>query len=119
MGLLEMDYAETMRILLLILSFLLPVSIQADVYRSVDEEGNITFTDKPSPDAERIKIDKIQTIEALKTNPVEAEPVEPEEPEAEGYAKLEITSPENGGSVRDNAGNILFNVALEPALNTG
>lgn len=111
-----------MRISLLILSFLLSVSIQADIYKYIDEEGNVVFTDRPYPAAERIKTDKVQTIEAPAPRPAATQPVAPEEadePEKKGYTKLEITSPKNDSSVRDNAGNILINVALAPALDAG
>ena len=59
-----MDYAETMRILLLLVTLFFLTPVSAGVYRSFDADGNIVYTDKPSPDAEEIKIDKVQTIPA-------------------------------------------------------
>ena len=113
-----MDYAETMRILLLILSFLLPVSIQADVYRSVDEEGNVIYTDKPSPDAEKIELKEVQTVKPGPTTPSKKAPSQAKKPEVEQYTNLQITSPENDTALRDNAGNVSISVNVEPALNT-
>ena len=36
----------------------------ADVYRSVDEDGNVIFIDQPTPGAEMIETRDIPTIEA-------------------------------------------------------
>jgi len=110
-----MDYAETMRILLLLvtLSFLTPVS--AGVYRSVDEAGNVVYTDKPSPDAEKIKIDKVQTIPAGDDN---FEYTPPEESEEVAYTKLEIVNPENDHVFTGNTGDVTVSVVIEPELNT-
>lgn len=111
-----MDYAETMRILLLLitLSFLTPVS--AGVYRSVDEDGNIIYTDKPSADAEKIKIDKVQTVPAGDSN---FEYTPPEDSADEGaYTKLEVVNPENDHVFTGNTGDVTVSVVIEPALNT-
>ena len=51
-----------MRILISIICLLVAISATAEVYRSVDENGNVVFTDKPSPDAELIEVDELQTI---------------------------------------------------------
>jgi len=128
-----MGYAKTMRILLLLLTYFIVLPVAAEVYRTVDENGNVIFTDKPSPGAEEIKIKKIQTIEPPAEVPAETSAESPAEvpaetsaesplpPEEEGittYTKLEITNPVNDTVVRDNAGNVTINVTLEPALNT-
>ncbi len=113
-----MGYAETMRILLLIVHLFIMASVQADVYRSVDEEGNVIYTDKPSPDAEKIDIKEVQTIESGPTTPSKQAPSQAKEPEVEQYTNLQITSPENDTALRDNAGNVSISVNVEPALNT-
>jgi len=111
------NYSETMRILLLIMGLLATPAVSADVYRSVDDSGNIVYSDKPSPDAEKIQIDEIQTIEAPDIGPFEYTP--PKNPAGTPiYTKLEITSPEEGAAIRSNSGEITISSVLEPGLNT-
>lgn len=88
----------------------------AEVYRSVDEDGNIIYTDKPSPNAEEIRIDPIQTIEAPDIEPFKYTP--PADPAGKSiYTKLEIISPENDAAIRSNEGNISISAVVQPGLN--
>ncbi len=125
-----MGYAETMRILLLLLTYFIVLPVAAEVYRTVDENGNVIFTDKPSPGAVEVEIKEIKTVEppapetpAPETPATEmpseeaGEQPSPEQSEFAGYTKLEITNPVNDTVVRDNAGNVTISVSLEPALN--
>ena len=121
---------QNMRNLLLIMVLLLIAPVYADVYKSVDEEGNPVFTDKPSAGAEKIDVKEIQTIErepvqlqsgddagpSIKVEGVEdSEETGPEE--LAGYSNLAITSPQDDETIRDNAGNVTVNVAVSPNLN--
>ena len=75
----KLAYDSSMRIPLLLL-LLLPFSLQADIYRSIDRDGNVTFTDEPNNKAELIELEELPTYEAapIPVLPVEAmpEPVE-------------------------------------------
>lgn len=113
----DMDYAGIMRILLLLICFFTILPVAAEVYRSVNENGEVIYTDKPSPGAEQIEVDEVQTIDAPAEQDFEYTPPQKEQPQA--YTKLEITSPENDTSIRDNAGNVTVSIALEPALKAG
>ncbi len=110
-----MDYAETMRILLLLVTLFFLTPVSAGVYRSVDEDGNIVYTDKPSPDAEKIKIDKVQTIPAGDSN---FEYTPPEKSAEAAYTKLEIVNPESDHVFTGNTGDVTVSVDIQPALNT-
>ncbi len=111
-----MDYAEIMRILLLLATLFFLTSVSAGVYRSTDADGNIIYTDKPSPDAEEIRIDKVQTIPA---GPDDFEYTTPDNSADEGdYTKLEIVSPENNHVFTGNTGDVTVSVVIEPELNT-
>ena len=113
-----MDYARPMRIFLLILVLLLSVSARADVYRSVDENGNIVYSDKPSADAEKIQIDEIQTIKGDEVEPFEYTPPEDrKDKEARSsYTLVQITHPQNNQTIRANAGNISVSINIKPGL---
>ena len=111
-----------MRISLLIIYLFVMQSVLADVYKSVDEDGNVIFTDQPSENAERIQVKEVQTVESQKPGPEETALVEEgleEESEEEagpGYTRVAITSPENEAAIRANDGNITVSAVVEPAL---
>jgi len=104
-----------MRIFLLIIGISMAVSVQAEaVYKSVDEDGNVIYTDAPTSDAEKIQLKNVQPIE---TAPVEStESVPDQEPQENTYTKLEITSPKEGDSIYDNSGIINISLTVVPAL---
>ena len=106
----------TMRILLLIMYLFAIPAFAADVYRSVDENGNIVYTDKPTPDAEKIRIDEIQTIESPDVEPFEYTP--PASDTSVTY-NVTITSPEEGAAIRSNNGDISISAAVNPGLSIG
>ncbi len=104
-----------MRIFLLLIGISMAVSVQAGaVYKSVDEDGNVIYTDAPTSDAEKIQLKNVQPIE---TPPVETTESSPhQEPQENTYTKLEITSPEDGGDIFDNNGIINISLSVVPAL---
>jgi len=104
-----------MRIFLLIIGISMAVSVQAEaVYKSVDEDGNVVYTDTPAADAEKIQIKNVQPIE---TAPVESNESSPDQEQQEKtYTKLEITSPKEGDSIYDNSGIINIRLSVVPAL---
>lgn len=93
------------------LTFLTPAF--ADVYRSVDADGNVGYTDRPSPDAEKVKIDKVQTVPA---GPDDFKYTPPEKPDLGNYTKLEIFNPENNHVFTGNTGEVNVSVTITPAL---
>ena len=102
-----------MRIFLLIIYFSLSFPLLAeDVYRTVDEHGNVIYTDTPAQGAEKIRVDEVQTInpgdvpQFVYTQPADA---------GDTYSRLEIVSPENDSVIQGN--NVTVSVALEPPLN--
>ncbi len=111
-----MDYAEIMRLLLLFVTLFLLTSVSAEVYRSLDEDGNVVFTDKPSPDAEKIRVDKVQTISPPAVEDFVYTP--PAKSADSVYTKLEVVNPENDQVITGGAGNFTVNILIEPALKT-
>lgn len=99
------------------MGLLITSAASADVYRSVDESGNIIYSDKPSPDAEKIHIDEVQTIEAPDTDPFEYTPAD-SSAGTSIYTKLAIVSPEDGATIRSNSGELTISSVSEPALDT-
>lgn len=108
------------RLLVLIL-LLAPFTAVADsVYRSVDEQGNVIFTDTPPPDgsaADRIDLQRTNTVQAT---PAPPPPPRPEKSEEEAAAALEyevtITAPLNETSFPMGPGNFSVSVSVSPEL---
>jgi len=84
------------------------------VYKSVDEKGNIIFTDKPSHNAEEIKLKKLQTIK--NPNPAKHTP-KPKQPKQEVlYKTFLVSNPADGAGLRSNNGNVSISLTLQPPL---
>ena len=110
---------------LLGLIFALPAD--ARIYKTVDENGNIIFTDIPPREdepAEQIIVEQPNAFsieEAI--GPREQWVVEAEEAEPEAspfaYTSLNIASPEDDQAIRENAGNISIVAIPSPQLQPG
>ena len=114
-------YASIMRLIILFMMMLFAVSLYAEtVYKTVDEDGNIIFTDKPSATSEEIELQELQTIK--NPNPAQYQPLPKKSPEpdlSKLYKSLLITNPADGSGLRDNAGNVSISVSLQPSLRPG
>ena len=98
---------------LLLLTFM-GFAVAETVYKSVDEDGNIIFTDKPSQNAEEIKLQKLQTIK--NPNPAKHTP-KPKQPKQEAlYKTFLVSNPAEGAGIRSNNGSVSISLSLQPPL---
>jgi hypothetical protein len=108
------------RLLLLVL-VLAPLPGLADaVYRTVDAQGNVIFTDTPPADgsaADRIDIQRTNTVQAPPPTPP-AEPKNPVQETAAPAYEISITAPANETSIPMGPGNFSVSVSVQPALET-
>ena len=96
----------------------------AQFYKSVDEEGNIVYSDTPTPGAEKLKPPPISTVEGRPApeQPSEAEAAgedtgeEPAKKPPTKYTKFAIASPGNDATIWDNTGAVPVSLVLEPPL---
>ena len=98
--------------------------VSADLYKSVDENGNIVYSDTPTPGAEQLTPPPISTVPARKPPP------KPETTEADKagdteqaekkpptrYSKFSIVTPKNDDTIWDNTGSVPVTLKLDPAL---
>ena len=99
--------------------FYLPI-IQGEVYKSVDEDGNIIFTDRPTTNSEEIKLKELKTTETVKpSSSSSSRNNRGENNEDHSYEKIVVSNPENGSSVRSNSGNVTISVLVKPSLRSG
>lgn len=106
-------------LLILVPGFLLPVLANAEVYRWVDDDGNVHFGDSPP---EERRSEPVEIREPTRAVPLEGareilqRPVRPEAVDPEGYERIEIARPQDDEGVRANDGMVTVEVALEPGL---
>ena len=115
----SIGYSKHMRLIISLLLIAFAVCINAEtVYKTVDENGNVIFTDRPSEDAEQIKLKELQTIK--NPNPAKYSH-RPRLVEDKGslYKTLLITNPADGSGLRSNNGNLTISISLEPPLRSG
>jgi len=98
------------------LLLLLAAGAHADVYKSVNEKGEVVYSDQPTPNAQRMKLPELPTytappIPSLSTGTAESKPVA-----SSPYKSVKIVSPENDATIRDNQGVVRVQVALNPPL---
>ena len=93
----------------------------AAVYKTVDEHGNVVFTDEPLVEAEEVILKPTITLESPAPNDLHESSSSGDRAEKTKfkYRRLEITSPPNGEAVRANNGNFALQYAIEPSAQAG
>lgn len=100
---------------LLITLVLYAPSAITGLYKGLDDEGNIVYSDKPFDNSEQFTPPPLTIIDAPKVPPKE-EPVVDEEKTAETrYDKFTITAPKNDQTIW-NEPNLMVSLALSPPL---
>lgn len=76
------------------------------VYKKVNKDGTVIYSDKPFPGAKKVNLPPINT---RKTQPLPT-PVISEKPPEKEAASIEILSPTNGDSIRSNGGELTITI---------
>lgn len=105
---------------ILLISLIISVgSAHATIYRSVDGQGNVIFSDQPGNGGEALDLPPVPTY----TPPPAPASLAPGSsgrtpaPTA-GYDRFVVVAPGDGQAFWDNAGNVEVRVVLEPGLRT-
>ncbi|NOQ94642.1 MAG: DUF4124 domain-containing protein [Methylophaga sp.] len=109
---------QSMKYGLLLLLFIASAAMQAQVYRSVDKNGNVVYTDVASDNAEEVIIDIAPSYSPPPTVPLATEGKDTEEENngAMPLYKVSITSPTQNESFQ-NPEAVSATVSIEPKLN--
>lgn len=112
-----------MRKLLLLAGILITASMSfgafAAIYKTVDEDGNVTFSDQPSSGAEVIEKKDIPTVPSRVPEADFSGSDEDNGGENETggrYESITIVSPENDTAIRENSGRVTVSVSVKPGL---
>ena len=90
-------------------------SALAAVYKSVDAQGNVVYTDEPQGNDQPIVLPPLSTIPPPKN--LKLTPAKVTEDSATRYEQVSIVTPTQDDTLRDNTGNVAVSVAVKPALN--
>ena len=104
-------------ILLISLVFYLRI-LSGEVYKTIDEDGNVIFTDRPSLNSEEIKLKELKTTETVKPTSITSGSKNKNKGN-HSYKKLIVSNPANGSAIRSNNGNVSISISLEPSLRAG
>ena len=89
------------------------------VYRWVDQDGNVHFSDVPQEGAERLELPEVQTFEGGVVESRPAVTSAPVEEEATTYTLLQITRPALDQTFWNVGGQVPVSLNLEPGLARG
>lgn len=100
---------------------LLATTAQAEVYRHVDQYGNVTFSDEPMDGGETVDVKPVTTITLPKPEVVQEPEVLREQVQEEGavYESVALTYPENDQAFHSGNGNVTFEITSSPGLQEG
>lgn len=101
-----------------LLALMLSLTVAAQVYRTVDEKGNVKYTDQPpanDPSAEELTLPSINTQPALSPKKTAIE----NQKEDVGYKEVVILTPAQDSTIPPGQLEVVVQVYLEPALRTG
>jgi len=108
----------TKKPLLTLLSlFSLCIPVQAEIYRTTDETGAVVYTDQPGEGAEVVKLPGVTTFtgSSIPTSSRQTDSTQ-DQGEFMKYTSLEISSPANDATIRDNSGRVEVSLSLAPEL---
>ena len=107
-----------MKILTVLFFLIFSVSAQAEIYKTVDESGNVIYTDMKPKDSEseEVKLKPITPIENVPArNSVPASKAPKESGESEYYFDFKIIEPQNEATIR-NKQRFSVQVSIQPRL---
>jgi hypothetical protein len=99
-------------------TFVSSSGLSAAVYKSVDSQGNVVYTDEPGGDAKPVKLPPLSTVPAPRYKSSTQSPMDLEPSAVANYQKISIVSPTQDATLRDNTGAVPVDVVVEPALNS-
>lgn len=105
------------------ITLLLSAPVVAEVYRQVDAQGNVTYTDEPSGQspAEEVKIGPVTTVTLPKPETVREPEQLREKVQKEGaaYSRVDFIAPEDEQAFHSGSGDVSFQVSSSPGLKQG
>jgi len=105
-----------MRLSLLLFAVFMAGVTQAQVYRSVDKNGNVIYSDQQTKGSVKVEVKEIETVKSLDTSNLPPPMQSKQQTDESYYTNLEITSPRDDESIRENSGNLTVTTSIAPQL---
>lgn len=99
-----------------ILLLMATAAARAEVYRSIDANGEVVYSDRPTQGAERVKMPPLPSYTPPRARSIERSV--PASKQQLRYKSFVITAPVNGTTIRNNPGTLEIETQLAPALMT-
>ncbi len=106
-----------MRILFLIALMLICFSAVAGIYKYVDADGNVHYSDQEQTGAEEVDLPAAVTYTPTTTGTVTSRKSETEK--KQGYVEMSIVQPKMNETIRSNQGEVQVGINLKPGLTAG
>jgi hypothetical protein len=114
---------KTLHLVSFALSFtclLTPSFANQTVYKWVDSNGELHFSDQPHSGAKKIEVQEVQTVEQLPIPEGATSNTPGVNPTANtSYQTLQITYPTDQLTIKNNSGTIALNYTIQPKLKKG
>lgn len=92
-------------------------SASAAVYKTVDEQGNVVYTDDPVGNGEPVKLPPLSTVPPPPARVPQASPsAEQTGAQAAPYEQLAVVKPAPDETLRDNTGDVQVQLSIKPGL---
>ena len=105
-----------MRKVLILIAVFASGLLQAQVYRSVDKDGNVIFSDQQTKGAVEVEVKELETVKSLGVPESNASGASKKQPPQLVYKNIAINNPQDDQAVRENSGNLNVTVLVEPKL---
>ncbi|MGI9292951.1 MAG: DUF4124 domain-containing protein [Pseudomonadales bacterium] len=101
-------------------ALLLSLPCAAQIYKHVDKNGNISYSDQPAAGAATVEVPKANTIPALEIpEPARAAETADDEEAAFKYTRVRILEPVNDSAIEHGPGNFNVVASVKPGLKEG
>lgn len=97
----------------------LPVAATDKVYKKVNPDGSVEYSDQPFEGSEEVPMQAAPTMKFEKSPSINYQPPARRDQEADTRYEVAITSPANDESIRDNTGNLTLQGQVSPGPRGG
>lgn len=104
-----------MRLAMVTLLFLSAAAANGAVYKIVNPDGTVSYSDRPQEGAEKVRVAPVQTYEA--PNLPKLQP-DAKAGEFAGYDVFKVVSPDDDQTFRDEGGVVKVRLSLSPGLHS-
>ncbi len=101
----------------IVLLVLLTGLAQAEIYKTTNADGEVIFSDQPSPGAEQVQLPELPTYSAPSAHTrARTTSAAQKQPPKSHYQSMVFTTPEDDATLRTNLGDVSASVSLQPVL---